>query len=155
MLFPILQFLLLHPQQAAGVRPGYAVQQSWTSSTSTAITEFLFSTDSALFPSSTSAKNACRRGLIYIDGKKAQVCDVANEGSVIEKIIRVEQGDFITNTQGNEGQKGTRFHHLQVVYEDNHCGRTSYSLCHSCLLSNNHTNTNTTLINILPSWYIL
>ena len=130
MLFPIVvQFLLFHPHQHAEgnhLRPGFAVQHRWTSSTTTVITEFLCNTDSTLFPSSTSAKKCIRKGLIYIDGNKAQVCDIANEGSIIENIIRVDQGDFITNTQGRAG-KGTEFH-LQVAYEDNHCGKTLFRL---------------------------
>ena len=126
MFFPLVKFLILYPfQQAAEgnhLRPGFAVKNSWKSTNNAAITVFLCNTDSTLFPSITSAKKCIRRGLIYIDGKKAQVSDTANEGSVIENIIRVEQGDFITNTQGNEGNQGTRFY-LQVAYEDNHCGK--------------------------------
>jgi 23S rRNA-/tRNA-specific pseudouridylate synthase len=81
------------------------------------LSEYLHLIAPTKFSTMTSSKNAVRRGLIRLNGLKAQNMDILAEGDVIESFERSEQGSFCDNTV-NTGD--AKFKKVPVLWEDDH-----------------------------------
>jgi 23S rRNA-/tRNA-specific pseudouridylate synthase len=83
----------------------------------TKLPEYLHLIAPIMFSTKTSSKNAVRRGLIRLNGLKAQNTDILAEDDVIESFERSEQGSFCDN-KANTGD--AKFKKVPVLWEDDH-----------------------------------
>ena len=87
------------------------------------LSDFLCSAAAELFSSPTSSKNAVRKGLVRLNGLKAQNTDTVSEGDVIESFVRSQQGTFCAELEKKVGEDPSAFERtlVQVLWEDDHC----------------------------------
>ena len=84
---------------------------------------FLNSAAPENFPTSTSCKNAIRKGLVHLNGVKAHNTDIVAEGDVIESFVRSQQSAFCGNFEQKVIDDPSAFKSrvVQVLWEDDHC----------------------------------
>ena len=84
---------------------------------------FLNSAAPDIFPSSTSCKNAIRKGLVRLNGLKAHNTDIVAEGDVIESFVRSQQSAFCGHFEQKviDDPSAFKLCVVQVLWEDDHC----------------------------------
>lgn len=103
----------------------FRINGQWTADIShqgMRLSEFLTKIAPETFSSSTSSKNAIRRGLVRVNGCKASNRDGIKNEDVIESFIRSQQGLFCNEYGGKAAENPEAYDHctVQVVWEDSH-----------------------------------
>lgn len=103
----------------------FRINGRWTANVShegMRLSDFLNAIAPETFPSSTSSKNAIRRGLIRLNGGKAKSSDGILNDDVIENFVRSQQGIFCNDFGGKATVNPEAYGHctVQVLWEDSH-----------------------------------
>ena len=113
---------------ATAHRPGFVVRGKWivekTVSSPPTLAAFLIAEAPHLFATSTAAKKAVRRGLVYVDGQQAAAGDhLITPGEIITTIVRVEPATPSQSHSQSQSPDDLRRHGfiLPVAYEDDCC----------------------------------
>ena len=87
------------------------------------LADCLGSIAACIFTSQTACKNAIRKGLIRLNGAKAQNTDVVSEGDIIESFVRNQQGTFCSEFEQKVIGDPSGFERctVPVLWEDDHC----------------------------------
>ena len=103
----------------------FRINGQWTADIShegMRLSEFLTGIAPETFSSSTSSKNAIRRGLIRVNGCKASNSDGIKNEDVIESFIRSQQGVFCNEFGGKAAGNPEAYDHctVKILWEDSH-----------------------------------